>query len=64
MTEKVKKFTRSKSDRKIAGICGGIAEYFGVDSTLVRVIYIVVALLSAGFPLLIAYLILWALIPD
>ena len=55
---------RSKEHRIIAGVCGGIAEWLGWDVTLVRALYVVVSLLSAAFPGLLAYIILWALMPQ
>ena len=48
----------------IAGICGGLAEYFEVDPTLVRVGYVVLSILSVAFPGILVYLILWVLIPQ
>ena len=54
---------RSASDRRIAGVCGGIAEFFGVDSYKVRIGIILFALITGGTAILI-YLILWWLIPD
>lgn len=59
-----KRFTRSIHDRMIAGICGGIAEYFDVDATLVRVAFVLLSVLSAAFPGLIVYLILWLVVPE
>ena len=47
----------------VAGICAGIAEYFGVDVTLVRVVVAVVAVITGGAGVL-AYLVAWAIIPD
>jgi len=58
---KVKQLYLSSKDRKIAGVCGGIAEYLGVDSTLVRLAWIILALLY-GFGVL-AYLVAWLVIP-
>jgi phage shock protein PspC (stress-responsive transcriptional regulator) len=55
---------RSKSQRIIAGVCGGIAEWLGWDVTLVRVLFVLVSLASAAFPGLIIYLILWVLMPE
>ena len=55
---------RSTNNRIIAGVCGGLAEYFKVDPTLVRVVYVVVSFLSAAFPGLIVYAILWAVMPE
>jgi len=54
---------RSRDRRMIAGVMGGIAEHFGLDVTLLRVMYVVVSILSAAFPGAIVYLLLWILIP-
>ena len=48
----------------IAGVCGGIAESFGWDATLVRVLYLAISVLSAAVPGLLIYVILWLLIPK
>lgn len=55
---------RSRSDRMIAGVVGGLARYAGMDPTLARVIYVVASFLSAAFPGLLVYVILWLLIPE
>ena len=55
---------RSRQNRMIAGVCGGLAEWLGWDVTLVRVLYIVVSALSAAFPGILAYVILWAVMPE
>ncbi len=60
----MKKLYRSKKNRMIAGICGGIGEYFDIDPTLVRVIYIIVSVFSVAFPGILVYLILWVIIPH
>lgn len=54
---------RSKSDKMIGGVCGGIAEYFGWTPWVVRFIYVLISVLSAGFPGLLIYLLLWFLMP-
>ena len=59
----MKKLYRS-SDRIVAGVCGGIAEYFDVDPTLIRVVYLILSLFSAGFPGLLLYIILMILMPN
>jgi len=59
----MKKLYRS-SNRILAGVCGGIAEYFNIDPTLVRVIYVILSVFSAAFPGLLLYLILMVLIPN
>jgi phage shock protein C len=55
---------RSRTNRKIAGVVGGLAEYIGIDPTLARVIYVVGSLMSAAFPGLLVYIILWAVVPE
>ncbi|MGC8874311.1 MAG: PspC domain-containing protein [Chloroflexia bacterium] len=55
---------RSRSDRMIAGVCGGLARYLGVDPTLVRVIFALASLFFLGLGGVLAYLILWAVIPE
>lgn len=55
---------RSRSDRVIAGVCGGFAKALGWSSTSVRILYVVVSVLSAAFPGILAYLILWAVMPE
>lgn len=52
-----RRFVRSIDDKAIAGVCGGIAEYFGIDSTLVRIIFVVGVI--AGFSTGLLYFILW-----
>lgn len=48
----------------VAGVCGGIAESFGWNRTLVRVLYVLLSICSAGFPGILFYLLLWLLIPK
>lgn len=55
---------RSRANRQIAGVVGGLAEYFRADPTLLRVIYVVGSIVSAAFPGLLVYLLLWLLIPE
>ena len=54
---------RSRDDRKIAGVCGGIAEYFGIDPVIVRIIGIIL-LLPGGFPGFVPYVIMWLIVPE
>jgi phage shock protein C len=56
-----KRLMRSSTDKKIAGVCGGLAEYFDLDSMLVRILWLVL-LFCAGTGFL-AYLILWIVLP-
>ena len=55
---------RSVMDRQIAGVCGGLGEYFGIDTTAVRVAYVLISIFSAAFPGLLVYIVLWLLIPE
>lgn len=56
------RLTRS-NDRIIAGVCAGIAEYFGWDPALVRILYLLISIFSAGFPGVLVYIILWIVMP-
>ncbi len=55
---------RSRSDRVLAGVVGGIAARFGWSPTWLRVIYVLVSALSAAFPGILVYLVLWLLMPE
>ena len=55
------RLTRSETDRKIAGVCGGLAAYFGIDPTLVRVAAVVAAFMGWG---VLAYIIMWIVVPS
>ena len=48
----------------LAGVCGGIAEYFGWDVSMVRIAYALLSVFSAGFPGVLVYVILWMLMPK
>lgn len=56
--------SRSRSDRVLAGVAGGIARRFGWNSTLTRVLFVIISIASAAFPGILVYLILWLLIPE
>ncbi len=55
---------RSRTDRILGGVLGGIAQHYGWDSTVVRVVYVIVSILSVGFPGILVYLALWVIMPD
>lgn len=59
-----KPLLRSSSDRWVAGVCGGIAEYFGWDPAIVRLAYVLLSVFSAAFPGLLVYIILWLIMPQ
>lgn len=55
---------RSRKHRMIAGVCGGLAEWLGWDPTVVRIAYVLGSVLSAAFPGLVVYIILWIVMPE
>jgi phage shock protein C len=54
---------RSRKDRKIAGVCAGLAEYFNIDPTIVRVIAVAL-LIPGGIPGFVPYVIMWIIVPN
>jgi len=61
MAKRIKKLYRSNKDRMLAGVCGGIGQYLGVDATLIRLLWIAATFLGGSG--IIAYLIAWTVIP-
>ncbi len=55
---------RSKSDRIVAGVCGGLAKWLDWDPTVVRVAYVAASLISVAFPGILAYVVLWFVMPE
>lgn len=55
---------RSSSNAMIFGVCGGIAQWLGWDPTMVRLVYVLLCIFSAGFPGLLLYVILWLIMPK
>lgn len=60
--EPAKKLYRRRGDRMLAGVCGGLADYFGVDVTLIRVVFVVLAVMGGAG--LVIYLAMWLLVPE
>jgi len=58
------KLRRSTTNRIIAGVCGGFAEWLGWNPTTFRVLFVIVSILSAAFPGLLVYLVLWLVMPK
>ena len=56
-----KRLVRSSSDKMVAGVCGGLAKYFGIDTAIARLLMVLFAL--AGGPGIVAYVILWVIMP-
>lgn len=61
--ENYKRLYRSNHDVMIAGVAGGLAEYFNVDPTIVRLLFVLLAFMSVGVPMVLIYLVLWAIMP-
>jgi phage shock protein C len=59
----MKKLYRSREDKRIAGVCGGLGEYFSIDPVLIRLAFVFIALLTAIIPMLVAYIVGWIIIP-
>jgi len=59
-----KKLYRSQTDRQLAGVCGGVAEYFKIDPTIIRLGWIVIVVLTGIFPGVIAYFVMAVIIPN
>jgi len=59
-----KKLYRSRTNRKILGVCGGLAEYYDVDPTLIRLIAVLGTIFTAFFPGVLAYLVAAAIMPE
>ena len=55
---------RSRRYRMIAGVCGGIAEWLDWSPTLVRILFVLISILSVAFPGILAYIILWVVMPE
>lgn len=60
----MKKLVRSMSDRWIAGICGGIGEYFEIDPNVIRVVWVIVTVLTGFVAGIIIYILLWIILPE
>lgn len=60
----MKRLYRSKKDAKLGGICGGLGEILEVDPTLIRLIFVFLAMITGVLPLVVTYLIAWFIIPE
>jgi phage shock protein C len=59
----MKRLYLSRTEKKIAGVCGGLSEYFDIDPTIVRLLAILGAFVTAVAPVVIAYIIAWIIVP-
>jgi phage shock protein PspC (stress-responsive transcriptional regulator) len=60
--EEPRKLYRSQTQRMIAGVCGGLAEYFNVDATLMRVLFLLLAVFGGSG--IVIYIVMWVIVPD
>ena len=61
---KDKKLTRSANDRMLAGVAGGLAEYIEINPTIVRLLFVIIALFGGGFLGILIYIVLWIIMPE
>ncbi len=64
MSGDTKRLYRSVDERMLAGVCGGIADYFNMDPTLVRVLFVLMSLVTSGPPGIVIYIILAIIVPE
>lgn len=60
----MKRLHRSKKDRVVSGVCGGVGEYFDIDSNIVRIIFILLLIVTGVFPFGIAYILAALILPE
>lgn len=60
--EEPRKLYRSETQRMLAGVCGGLAEYFNIDATVVRVLFLILAVFGGSG--IVLYLVMWIVVPD
>jgi phage shock protein C len=58
-----KRLFRSQAKKMLGGVCGGLGDYFDIDVTLIRLIFVAITLVTAIIPMMIFYLIAWIIIP-
>jgi phage shock protein PspC (stress-responsive transcriptional regulator) len=59
-----KKLYRSRSDRRFAGVCGGLGKYFKIDSNIIRLVFIILLFITGFFPMMVAYIVAIGIIPE
>lgn len=60
--EESRKLYRSRNRRMVAGVCGGLADYFDIDPTVIRVLFLILAVFGGSG--LVVYLVMWIVVPD
>ena len=63
MTDSRGALRRSRSNRVIAGVCGGLGEFFGINATWFRLLFVIL-LLPGGLPGLVPYIVMWVIVPQ
>ncbi len=58
-----KRLCLSRTNKVLAGVCGGLSEYIGVDATLVRIIWVLASIMTMAVPLMVIYVVCWAIMP-
>jgi phage shock protein C len=59
-----KKLYRSRTKRALSGVCGGLEDYFEIDVTIIRLVWVLISIMSGGFPGVVAYVIAVFIIPE
>jgi len=59
-----KRLHRSRTDKMIGGVCGGLGEYFNIDPTIIRILWVVLAVVPLPGSAILAYIILWIIMPP
>ena len=59
-----KKLYKSSTDKKLCGVCAGIANFFNIDPTIIRVIFAIAAIFTTGFPFTLLYIVLAFILPE
>ena len=60
----MKRLYRSRTDKKLGGVCSGIGEYFNIDPTIIRVLWVIITVFTGFAPGIIAYILLWLIVPE
>ncbi len=60
----MKRLYRSRTDKKLGGVCSGIGEYFDIDPTIIRVLWVIITVFTGFAPGIIAYILLWIIVPE
>ncbi len=64
MTDTDSRLRRSRSNKMIAGVVGGLANYFGFDPTMARILFVLLSIVSIAFPGILVYILLWVIMPE